>query len=270
MAGLLFESLDRRVCFVVQPGWEVVVGRRPPPADHNVRVQSLLVSSSHLRIVGDPLGCTIEDAGSTSGVYLDDLRLTGATRVEPGARIRMGGVVLGLRRVQGELARDLLRGEPRTHAFALALARGVLEALLALHRDDLVHADVTPNTILCSETGEVVLLTQGWSSLSRIEDGEDAIEGNPLYVAPERFGEGRLQPASDVYSLALIVFEALAARQPFGCMTVVDSMMAKLRGPAPACEPGWPPALAAWLTASLNPDPRMRPSASEGLLALRG
>jgi putative peptide zinc metalloprotease protein len=72
-------------------GGEVTIGRGE---DSNVRLDDLTVSRRHARILAGPEGPVIEDAGSRFGVLVDGQPLAGRRRLEPGAEIRLGNVVL--------------------------------------------------------------------------------------------------------------------------------------------------------------------------------
>jgi len=84
--GLLFESDDGRLRFLVRLGGPtVIVGRRPPPAPHHVTIpDDARVSRHHLRISGE---LVLEDT-SSGGVYMGDgTRVVGPTQLGPGAVI---------------------------------------------------------------------------------------------------------------------------------------------------------------------------------------
>ncbi|MBK8974508.1 MAG: protein kinase [Planctomycetes bacterium] len=95
--------------------------------------------------------------------------------------------------------------------------------LHAAHEAGLVHRDVKPANVMVSETGEPVLLDFG---LARDADGAGAslslMCGTPEYMSPEQLdprrqarGTGHLDRRTDVYSLAVSLFECLTLRLPF-------------------------------------------------------
>ncbi|HVM44711.1 MAG TPA: serine/threonine-protein kinase, partial [Candidatus Thermoplasmatota archaeon] len=122
------------------------------------------------------------------------------------------GHVLVFERVEGEPLRERLRRAPLASAQAARLARDVAGALGALHAAGVVHRDVKPENVLLREDGSAVLLDLGSagdarSSATVLAGG--AHPGTPTYMSPEQ-REGRaLGPASDLYSLALVLREAL-------------------------------------------------------------
>ena len=86
------------------------------------------------------------------------------------------------------------------------------------HRAGLIHCDLKPQNILVAPDGRTKIADFGISrALSTIDPEERAefVWGSPQYFAPEQAAGGAPSPASDVYSLGVILFEALTGRLPF-------------------------------------------------------
>jgi serine/threonine protein kinase len=99
-----------------------------------------------------------------------------------------------------------------------SLGLGLLAALAATHRAGVVHRDVKPGNVqLCG--GQRVVLTD-FGIAATIEGGAGAstggIVGSPGYVAPEQAVGGRVEPASDLFSLGATLYAAVEGRSPFG------------------------------------------------------
>ncbi|MGB8344189.1 MAG: WD40 repeat domain-containing serine/threonine-protein kinase [Ktedonobacteraceae bacterium] len=93
----------------------------------------------------------------------------------------------------------------------------VADALQYIHmrQPPLIHRDVKPANMLVGERGEIMLSDFGIAVKAQIGGQTSrSIEGTPLYASPEQF-QGRSSPASDQYSLAVVVYEWLCGRLPF-------------------------------------------------------
>ena len=123
--------------------------------------------------------------------------------------------------VPGGSLRDRLNRE-RTLPLGdtLRVAREVGSALESAHRNGYVHRDVKPENILLAE-GHALLADFGVALVSVARGGEAITDaglalGTPEYMSPEQAsGERDLGPASDVYSLACVIFEMLTGEPPF-------------------------------------------------------
>jgi hypothetical protein len=135
---------------------------------------------------------------------------------------------------------------------AVALA-GVVSALDALHAAGWVHFDVKPANILVDRGDRAVLADFGLSTAIR-SGGEPARDlagaGTPDYMAPERRKGGLVTPASDLYSVGVVILEALTGSPN-------DD------GGAPQADP-----LVALARRLMAPDSEARPSAREVIIAL--
>lgn len=260
--GLLFEATNGRSRFLVTAGQSVLIGRRPPCEPQNVRVLHSIISRKHARIVGDDHGFTIEDAESTGGTYLNDERIQGPVPISPGDCVKLtSSDVYIARPFTGESLWDILCRGPLEFVTGYRMARDVLRALLPLHAADLAHGSLTPHEILQESNGSFPLMIQGWSVI----DDSGAVNCNPTYLAPETFQEARVEPATDMYALGLILFEAFSGRRPYSTETPLINQMSKLHGSAPSWDPSWSNALRDWLLGMMQLFPRNRPLAQRAL-----
>ena len=107
----------------------------------------------------------------------------------------------------------------------LWIARQTAEALAALHGAGWMHGDVTPGNIQVSPTGHVTLIDL---SFARPQGEFGSVVDRPImgtcnYLAPE-YLTSALRPdiRSDIYSLGVVLFEALAGRVPFPADGLAD------------------------------------------------
>ncbi len=104
------------------------------------------------------------------------------------------------------------------HRLVSALSQ-LTEALQVIHRDGKVHRDIKPSNILVTREGRVVLLDFGLVMGADQEDEDQptgaGFAGTAAYMAPEAASGHDVGPASDWYSVGVIIYEILTGRLPF-------------------------------------------------------
>jgi eukaryotic-like serine/threonine-protein kinase len=187
-----------------------------------------------------------------------------------------GEYVIVMEYVEGETLRQALAGGRRLPVGrVLAILDGVAAALDAIHEQKIVHRDVKPANILLATSGEVKLADLGIASApdrTRITM-EGSILGTLSYIAPEQLQGHAVSPASDIYSLAAVAYEALAGRKAHPESNALALVHAISTRPPPDLRAAWPeapPAAAQLLVRAMAPDPAKRPkTASELTRSLR-
>jgi hypothetical protein len=162
--------------------------------------------------------------------------------------------------VDGEdLSRRLLRGSVPAWQ-ACAIAGQLCRALARAHRQRIVHRDVKPANILLSREGRVKV---GDFGVARLAEGSTdglaaTIVGTPKYMAPEQ-GRGRATtPATDVYSVGVVLYEMLAGRPPFNGATVVELALSHMQEQPPPLPAEIPSSLAAIIARAMAKHPADR------------
>ena len=147
---------------------------------------------------------------------------------------------------------------------ALRLMVQVCAGVGYAHRAGLVHCDLKPHNILVSPDQRVKVTDFGIArALSTIHPDEqsDVVWGSPQYFSPEQAGGSAPSPASDVYSLGVILFEMLTGQLPFNAASSTE--LARLhREAAPPnprqINPAISPALEQILVKVLSKEPANR------------
>jgi serine/threonine protein kinase len=92
----------------------------------------------------------------------------------------------------------------------------ICDALGFAHERNVVHRDIKPENILVTADGRVKVLDFGIAKLtSAATVTRDKIIGTPEYISPEQARGDPVRPASDVYSLGIVLYEMLAGSVPF-------------------------------------------------------
>jgi serine/threonine-protein kinase len=111
----------------------------------------------------------------------------------------------------------LRRGKLATPAEALRILAQMLDALVAAHHKGIVHGDIKPANIMYDQTRKRYVLTDfgaAYSELRSRVDGHRTI-GTPAYMSPEQHLSKRVDGRSDLFSLAVTVYQLLGGVQPF-------------------------------------------------------
>ncbi|MEV8391552.1 MULTISPECIES: serine/threonine-protein kinase [unclassified Streptomyces] len=165
--------------------------------------------------------------------------------------------------VPGASLQDRLAHGPLSPGETARIGRGVLAALRAAHAAGIHHRDVKPANVLLRADGRPVLTDFGIAAL-RESSGLTAtgeLIGSPDYIAPERIRGDEGDPASDLWSLGMLMYVAVEGRHPLRRATTLATLAAVLDEEIP------PPVragrLAPVLVALLTRDTGARPDAAE-------
>lgn len=173
--------------------------------------------------------------------------------------------------VPGEsLHERLVRDGALPPAEVARIGLDVCRALQAAHDAGVHHRDVKPGNVLLRPDGAAVLTDFGIAALideTRLT-GTGQVVGSPEFMAPERLRGEPDDPASDLYSLGMLMFVAVDGHSPLRRSSPVSTLSAVLHEPPPVPTNAGP--LEPLISALLQRDPASRPSAAQVTETLRG
>ncbi len=160
--------------------------------------------------------------------------------------------------------------------WACRLAIEVLTALDAAHRAGVVHRDLKPDNVFVTSSGRVKVLDfgiaklQARSKLGSVETSDGTLLGTPRYMSPEQAQGRGVDLHTDIYSMGVILFEALTGRALFEASTVYELLRLQVEVTPPALRllrPDAPAGLEAAVARALAKDPEQRHESASALAA---
>jgi serine/threonine protein kinase len=155
--------------------------------------------------------------------------------------------------VRGSSLADRLRQGAMAPQEVARLGRDVLAALRAAHAAGILHRDVKPGNVLLRQDGGAVLTDFGIAAMhdSTTLTATGEVIGSPEYIAPERLHGDETRTASDLWSLAMLLYVAVEGYHPMRRASTMATLAAVMTEPVPPPRRAGPlgPALAAVLVA---------------------
>ena len=135
-------------------------------------------------------------------------------------------------------------------------------ALYAAHQEGLVHRDVKPGNLLITPEGQVKITDFG---IARVADqvsltATGQVMGTVQYLAPEQATGKPATPSTDIYSLGIVAYEALAGRRPFTGENQMNIAMSQIRDVPPPLPEELDPSVQELIMACLAKKAVMRPA----------
>jgi serine/threonine protein kinase len=182
---------------------------------------------------------------------------------------RQAYVVIEL--IPGKTLYSRLGDLPLPYEEAVVIAGKIAVALADLHRQNVIHHDIKPSSIMFRPTGEAVLIDFGLSHHNQLPDllqEEFRLPyGTAPYMAPERLLGVRDDPRSDLFSLGVLLYFFTTGERPFGETETLRGMRRRLwRDPVPPrkLKADYPPWLQEIVLRCLEIEPVWRyPTASQ-------
>jgi eukaryotic-like serine/threonine-protein kinase len=175
----------------------------------------------------------------------------------------------------GTLEDRLRQDQPYDDEGTRRIANELASALAHAHARGLVHRDLKPANVLFDEERRAKVADFGIARLSGAGTLTEAgtLLGTAAYISPEQASGLPATPASDVYSLGVILFRMLTGRLPFEAETAIDLAEMHVNRPPPSVlerRRRAPADLTAVADASLAKDPEARPQDGSEVLAMLG
>jgi hypothetical protein len=204
-------------------------------------VQRFLLEARSAARLEHPNIVTIHDVGVADGVYYIVMQ-------------KLAGEPLNV------LIRRATRLPPKR---AVRIAAQVALALDYAHQNRVVHRDIKPANIIVDAHDHAVLTDFG---IAKAAEGGGLTRtgiamGTPEYMSPEQANGQPVGPASDIYSLGIVLYEMLAGQAPFradSTPAVLYKQVYERPAPVRGLVPGVPVALEQVLATALTKDPAQR------------
>ncbi len=120
----------------------------------------------------------------------------------------------------------------------------VADGLVHMHRRKVFHADLKPNNIMLSRSGDVKILDYGLATIQG--EGKNRIQGTPEYIAPEQARHRMVNERTDIYNFGATMYRMVAFRLPpstlqqEGGLPIDAKTYARMLKPVHECNPQVP------------------------------
>lgn len=169
--------------------------------------------------------------------------------------------------LQGRSMADVLREGPMAISSVLSIGIQLANTLAAIHSKGIIHRDLKPENVMLleQENGPQVKLLDFdiavSTNLTRLTE-TGRIMGTLHYIPPEQITHQKVLAAGDIYSLGVLLYEALTGMKPFPAELPTD-IIRQILGTEPIppklLRPGTPDELNSIILAMLFKDPSLRP-----------
>ncbi len=126
-----------------------------------------------------------------------------------------GTYYIAMQLLEGRSLKELI-DQGLTPEQSVGLIRQVLEAAGFAHRHGVVHRDLKPQNVIVDDDGKATVTDFGIARAGASEITQaGSVMGTPHYLSPEQAQGQAVTAVSDLYSIGVILYEALAGRVPF-------------------------------------------------------
>jgi eukaryotic-like serine/threonine-protein kinase len=154
---------------------------------------------------------------------------------------------------------------------AVAVIRQVLQAAGYAHRQGIVHRDLKPQNVIVDPEGKAVVTDFGIARAGVSEITQTgSVMGTPHYLSPEQAQGFDVTAVSDLYSVGVMLYEALTGRVPFegeSAVAVAMKQVSQMPQRPSSIQPRVSPALDAVVMRALEKDPGQRFQSADAFIA---
>ncbi|MBM3765145.1 MAG: tetratricopeptide repeat protein [Acidobacteria bacterium] len=137
--------------------------------------------------------------------------------------------------LEGQTIRQLISKGPVEWKKVVEIGAAVADGLEAAHSKGITHRDIKPENLFLTANGFVKVLDFGIAHVAPAVSGDETltasglIVGTPGYLSPEQVRGESSTPASDIFSLGVVLYEMLCGRRAFTGATAAEAMSSILR-----------------------------------------
>ncbi|HEY2716577.1 MAG TPA: PASTA domain-containing protein [Solirubrobacterales bacterium] len=181
-----------------------------------------------------------------------------------------GTYYIAMQYVDGPTLRELIdRGLSIEQA--VAIIRQVLEAARYAHRNGIVHRDLKPGNVIVDPEGKAMVTDFGIARAGVSDITQTgSVMGTPHYLSPEQAQGQEVTAVSDLYSIGVILYEALTGRVPFegeSAVAIAMKQVAEVPQRPSSLNPRVSPALDAVVMRALEKEPGQRFQNADAFIA---
>ena len=156
----------------------------------------------------------------------------------------------------------------------IELLAQICDGLHYAHKQRVIHRDVKPSNIIVTPSGQAKIADFGIAKqgdITTVKTKTGVILGTPRYMSPEQSRGEKLTPATDVYSMGVVAFEAFAGVRPFEAPSELETILKHIHEEPPlasSINPSLPKSLVEVINQCLAKHPAKRPPSAKELAGL--
>ncbi len=183
-----------------------------------------------------------------------------------------GTYYIAMEYLPGRTVKQLIRDDaPLDPVRAIDLTIQILKAARFAHKRGVIHRDLKPHNVIVDESDHAKVTDFGIARAGASDMTETgSIMGTAQYLSPEQAQGLAVSASSDLYSIAVVLYELLTARVPFdadAAVTIALKHVSEAPTPPTAINPNVPPELEAVVMWALNKNPADRPKDADDFVA---